>query len=66
MSEASLQLGDAPDILDGLNSPQAEAVCLPLDTHGAILAGAGTGKTRVLVHPPGWCNRGCRLRAFSR
>ena len=43
-----------PELLAGLNSAQAEAVCLPLDTHGAILAGAGTGKTRVLVHRVAW------------
>jgi DNA helicase-2/ATP-dependent DNA helicase PcrA len=54
VSEVCPQGGGASGILEGLNSPQAEAVCLPLDTHGAILAGAGTGKTRVLVHRIAW------------
>lgn len=38
------------DPLAGLNPAQREAVTLPLDSHGAILAGAGTGKTNVLTH----------------
>lgn len=38
------------NFLDILNPQQYEAVTLPLDVHGAIVAGAGTGKTRVLVH----------------
>lgn len=36
--------------LDHLNPAQREAVTLPIDQHGAILAGAGTGKTSVLIH----------------
>lgn len=36
--------------LDHLNPAQRESVCLPMDRHGAILAGAGTGKTNVLTH----------------
>lgn len=38
------------DPLAGLNPAQIEAVTIPLDSHGAILAGAGTGKTNVLTH----------------
>lgn len=37
------------DLLKGLNSHQNQAVCAPLQHH-LILAGAGSGKTRVLVH----------------
>lgn len=47
----------ASGLLDGLNPPQMEAVRMPMDTHGAILAGAGTGKTRVLVHRIAWMVR---------
>ncbi len=41
---------ELPDYLDRLNPAQRAAVTTPLDRHGAIVAGAGTGKTRVLVH----------------
>jgi DNA helicase-2/ATP-dependent DNA helicase PcrA len=40
-------------ILDSLNDAQREAVCAPL-AHQLILAGAGSGKTRVLVHRIAW------------
>ena len=43
-------MDNTPDLLAGLNSAQREAVITPPDVHGAIVAGAGTGKTRVLVH----------------
>ncbi|MBU2723879.1 ATP-dependent helicase [Acidithiobacillus ferridurans] len=42
------------DLLIGLNAAQEEAVVLPLDAHAVILAGAGTGKTRVLTHRIAW------------
>lgn len=39
-----------PAWLSHLNDKQYEAVTLPLTQHGAIIAGAGSGKTSVLTH----------------
>jgi DNA helicase-2/ATP-dependent DNA helicase PcrA len=44
---------DVTDIIDGLNDAQREAVTAPLQNM-LVLAGAGSGKTRVLIHRIAW------------
>lgn len=44
---------DVTDILDALNAAQREAVSAPAKS-ALVLAGAGSGKTRVLVHRIAW------------
>ncbi|MBU5691085.1 DNA helicase II [Vibrio cholerae] len=51
-------------LLDGLNDKQREAVAAPLENL-LILAGAGSGKTRVLVHRIGWLMSGEEASPFS-
>ncbi len=45
---------DVSRILDPLNEPQRQAVTAPANGSTLVLAGAGSGKTRVLVHRIAW------------
>ena len=44
---------DITHIIDGLNEPQRHAVSAPVG-NSLVVAGAGSGKTRVLVHRIAW------------
>jgi len=55
---------DVSLLLDGLNDKQREAVAAP-PQHMLVLAGAGSGKTRVLVHRMAWLMQVERVAPYS-
>lgn len=55
---------DVTHIIDSLNDPQRQAVTAP-ETHVLVLAGAGSGKTRVLVHRIVWAIQTMGVSPYS-
>lgn len=55
---------DVTHLIDPLNEAQRKAVTAPA-SHQLILAGAGSGKTRVLTHRIGWLNKVEGISPFS-
>ena len=55
---------DVSFLLDGLNDKQRDAVAAP-PQHMLVLAGAGSGKTRVLVHRLAWLMQVERVAPYS-
>jgi DNA helicase-2/ATP-dependent DNA helicase PcrA len=53
-----------PDLLTAMNPPQAEAV-QQIDGPLLILAGAGSGKTRVLTRRVAWMIRECKVAPYE-
>ena len=55
---------DVSDLIDSLNDAQRRAVTAP-PGHLLVQAGAGSGKTRVLVHRMAWLNRVENVSPFA-
>ena len=55
---------DVSHLLDSLNEPQRQAVAAPANNL-LVLAGAGSGKTRVLVHRIAWLMQIENISAYS-
>lgn len=55
---------DVSYLIDPLNAAQREAVCAP-PGHYLVLAGAGSGKTRVLTHRIGWLTQAERVPPWA-
>lgn len=56
---------DVSDLIDPLNEPQRAAVAASVPTRNLVLAGAGSGKTRVLTHRAAWLMRVADAPAYA-